>query len=114
MKAAVAYILLFTFCLAGAHKHAHASAHYAKAPCSATHNTVHQQQNEVSSFIDAEDENDDKDITRKLTHQAKWSILVTSTRGFEKPVNQSTGYLSPGRPKHVHSDICIEQRVLRI
>jgi hypothetical protein len=114
MKAAAAYILLLIFCLAGAHNHAHASARYAKLSFSATHNTVHQQQIEASSFIDVEDENDDKCITRKLTHQVKWTALSACAFIAEKPGNQSPGYPLLRRPTHPGPDICIEQRVLRI
>jgi hypothetical protein len=114
MKAAAANILLLIFCLAGAHNYAHASASYAKLRFSATHNTLHQQQIEASSFIDVEDENDDKCITRKLTHQAKWTAEAACALIAEKPVNQSPGYLLLRWSNHPGPDICIEQRVLRI
>jgi hypothetical protein len=115
MKAAFFYILLLCFGLLGAHNYAHATAHNGKVSFAATHNTVHKQQIEANTFIDVEDENDDKDITRKLPQHANW-ILTTVVQGVFSDVRNLAANNSSDNslPDLTGAQICIEHRVLRI
>ena len=113
MKAAVFYILIFCFGLIGAHNHAHATALNGKLSFAAT-NTVHKQVVEDNNFIDVEDENDDKDVTRKFTHQAKWIPVITAFVSLFSD-NHAENYLVQSRVlDDTGSNIFIEHRVLRI
>lgn len=115
MKAVVFYILFLCFGLLGAHNHAHATVYNGKLSFAATHNIVHKQQVEANSFIDVEDENDDKDVARKFPNQARWISIITTAFVTSELNNQSENYLSLGRLLcHIGSPIFIEQRVLRI
>ena len=115
MKAVVIYILSVCFCLIGAHNYAHATANNGRPSFSATHNTVHKQQVAADNFIDVEDENDDKDITKKFTHVGRWLSVL---RSVFISVNPDAGYVTHLSHHavfiHAGSDICIEQGVLRI
>ena len=115
MKAVIFYILSLCFCLAGAHNSAHATAYKGGLSFSATHNTVHKQQVAADNFIDVEDENDDKDITRKFTSGGKWLSVIRSVFISVHPNTGSSAHLTHHRIfVHAGSEICIEQRVLRI
>ena len=115
MKAAIFYILLLCFGLPAGHNSAPATVHNDKLSFSGTHNTVQKQQLEANSFIDVEDENDDKDITKKLSNQVKWLSVIRSIFVFIESRNFPANNLSRHRfADHSAADICIEQRVLRI
>jgi hypothetical protein len=115
MKAAFFYILFLCFALLGAHNYAHATAHNGKLSFAATHNTVQKQLIEANNFIDVEDENDDKDITKKLPQQSKW-ILIAVVKGVCIDVrNLAANNLSDNSLLDLTgAQICIEHRVLRI
>ena len=115
MKAVVISILFLCFGLLGAHNHAHATVHNGKLSYAATHNILHQQQVEANNFIDVEDENDDKDASKKLPNQARWiSLIATALFSIDRD-DHSENYLANGRHLlHTGSQILIEQRVLRI
>jgi hypothetical protein len=115
MKAAIFYILLLCFGLPAGHNSAPATVHNDKLSFSGIHNTVQKQQLEANSFIDVEDENDDKDITKKLPQQSKW-ILIAVVKGVCIDVrNLAANNLSDNSLLDLTgAQICIEHRVLRI
>ena len=114
MKAAVFYILFLCFGLLGAHDYARATADNGKLSFAATHNTVHKQQIEATNFIDVEDENDDKDVTKKLPQQARW-MLTAVVQGISTDVrNLAANNLANTPHDLTGAQICIEHRVLRI
>ena len=115
MKAAVFYILFICFGLLGMHNHAHATAHNGKLSFAATHNSIHKQQVDPNNFIDVEDENDDKDVSKKFTHQSRWISIITCALTVLDHDGLSENYLSRSRQiTPTGSHIIIEQRVLRI
>ena len=111
MKAVIAYILFFTLCLSGVNNHAHANVHNAKHGFSATDNTVDKQLPEANTFIDVEDDDDDKDIAKKVTFLSKWITVVNGVFLVDDNANTSChssllNVTGAGR--------CIAHRVLRI
>lgn len=115
MKAAIFYILVICFGLLGMHNYARATVHNGKLDFAATHNTVHKQVVEAGNFIDVEDENDEKDVTRRFTHIARRISTIFCTVFLIDSRNLSANNVFDGSyPDPTGAEICIEHRVLRI
>jgi hypothetical protein len=98
MKAAALYILFICFGLLAAHSHVHAIEHNGKLSFAATHNTVHKQRFEAISFIDVEDESDEKYFTRIFTHHAGWISTIVCTVFSMDPQHH---FIRSGGPKRL-------------
>ena len=114
MKAGLVYILLLCFCLPGGNHNAFATTHSGKLNISEAYNSF-KQQPEINNFIDVEDESDDKDVTRKFTHVAKWLTDITSSFISVHLLARTASYIVQSNNLNRYiTDICIEQSVLRI
>ena len=114
MKAVVASIL-FIFCLLAVNSHANAAAGNGKLSFSATHNAVHKHFPEAKNFIDVEDEDDDRNIAKKITHHPKWiSTIFCTVFSLETPGLPAANLTESCLLNVTGAEICIEHRVLRI
>ncbi|MBL7699276.1 MAG: hypothetical protein JNK79_14015 [Chitinophagaceae bacterium] len=108
MRAAILYILVFCSWFLGVQQPVSASGY----PTKAHHCVIKKQLLEKQQTIDA-DENDEEDLTKKVTTPAKWLPVFN----YEILLNDYCGYLgsfSPGFYAGGSREIFLFQRVLRI
>lgn len=108
MKAAILYLLLISSWFAGAQP-VFAGVNNHKTD----HSLVSKQLKENDRFIDAEDQNDEEDLSKKVTSAAKWLSNFNCELLFSD-INSFSKSFSPGLQSNTDRNIYITQRVLRI
>jgi hypothetical protein len=109
MKALILYILLVCTCFLGSQQYAHAVIHSGKA----SHTYFQKLKTDKDQVIDIEDENDEDDISKKITPVTKW--LTTLSKEFLHIITGNfSKYFSPVSHAYTSCNIYIVQRVLRI
>jgi hypothetical protein len=108
MKAAILYLLLICSWFVGSQP-VFAGSHIQKAD----HSFISKQLKENDRFIDAEDQNDEDDLNKKVTSAAKW-LLNFNCEFLICDINCSLSGFSPGSHSYSGRDIYIVQQVLRL